>query len=451
MLPLLPAAAAGAGALFLLKRLGGRVIRRRRHVQDPRTAVTRRMTRVNPKLLMGTLADGSRMSVKRNADTGEWMVVHYFANGKRNEGPTSYHDDKEDAVNTFHHIMKTHGAPTQANPLRRGHSRATISHNIRELMRSGRGQKQAIAIAFRAAGLSRNPKRMPGAVGTAAARVAQWRWHRNPIPAGYQSRAGRRIVHDLENGELASRALDVGKIVARQAGDHVALEAIEQAQADLARARNENEARMVAWAVGRDLGGEPRRKTKYNPSIVDAIRAGDRVTISTPHGSRLTGRAVMRSSDGGWVLNLGGKHGTPGLAHERNIVKVSPRARSNPETEAHELALYAVNDGTLYRQRAQPIMANLRKKIRKGTYDATKAIKLWCYLADAAAQAYTKESGSGGLNGSYGVFSKADRALAAKEIAAHYDEELHQTNPKRRERIHRFCMKNPCRRTFRRR
>lgn len=58
--------------------------------------------------------------------------------------------------------------------------------------------------------------------------------------------------------------------------------------------------------------------------VCDTIRAGDRVTIITPHGNRLIGRATMRNRERGcWVLNLGGSHGTPGIADNKNIVKVS--------------------------------------------------------------------------------------------------------------------------------
>ena len=56
------------------------------------------------------------------------------------------------------------------------------------------------------------------------------------------------------------------------------------------------------------------------------IAAGDRVTISTPHGGKLSGRVVMRSSHGGWVLNLGGRHGTPGLVDEKNFISVRKAA-----------------------------------------------------------------------------------------------------------------------------
>jgi hypothetical protein len=56
-------------------------------------------------------------------------------------------------------------------------------------------------------------------------------------------------------------------------------------------------------------------------SLYDTIRIGDRVTIRTPQGGRQSGRAVMRGP-AGWVLNLGGRYGTPGIADERNTVAV---------------------------------------------------------------------------------------------------------------------------------
>ncbi len=64
-------------------------------------------------------------------------------------------------------------------------------------------------------------------------------------------------------------------------------------------------------------------------SLLNQIRAGDRVTILVPAGigrngqewTERSGRAVMKS-EYGWALNMGGQHGTPGVANARNIVKV---------------------------------------------------------------------------------------------------------------------------------
>lgn len=60
---------------------------------------------------------------------------------------------------------------------------------------------------------------------------------------------------------------------------------------------------------------------KVTNSILDLIHAGDRVTITNQFNQLHTGRAVMRGP-AGWVLNMGGRYGTPGIASDANIVKV---------------------------------------------------------------------------------------------------------------------------------
>ena len=60
------------------------------------------------------------------------------------------------------------------------------------------------------------------------------------------------------------------------------------------------------------------------------VRHGDRVTILIPNGigrngqewKAKTGRAVMRGAiPGSWVLNMGSRFGTPGVATETSFVK----------------------------------------------------------------------------------------------------------------------------------
>jgi len=89
---------------------------------------------------------------------------------------------------------------------------------------------------------------------------------------------------------------------------------------------------------------------------------------------------------------------------------------------ARELSLFAVNTAALYRQRAQPIMTALARKIAAGEYDADKAPAAWASLADDAARAYTKEFGC--VPAPFGGFDKATRTAAAAMMADHYAEEL---------------------------
>ncbi len=72
------------------------------------------------------------------------------------------------------------------------------------------------------------------------------------------------------------------------------------------------------------------KKPKY--SVFSDIKPHDRVTILVPNGigrngqewKEATGRVVMRSpSIGGWVLNMGGRYGTPGLASPENTVAIN--------------------------------------------------------------------------------------------------------------------------------
>lgn len=93
-------------------------------------------------------------------------------------------------------------------------------------------------------------------------------------------------------------------------------------------------------------------------------------------------------------------------------------------TDAHELTLFATNDGDLYRARILPIIQNLARKIVAGTYDPAKAPTLWRYAADDAAQRYTREHGTPGPHGAYGSFSVETRKACAAMLAESYAESV---------------------------
>lgn len=58
-------------------------------------------------------------------------------------------------------------------------------------------------------------------------------------------------------------------------------------------------------------------------NLAETIRYGDRVTIVNRFGQTSTGKAVLHGP-AGWVLNMGGKHGTPAIAGAENVVSVKP-------------------------------------------------------------------------------------------------------------------------------
>lgn len=69
------------------------------------------------------------------------------------------------------------------------------------------------------------------------------------------------------------------------------------------------------------------------PTLYSQIRPRDRVTIvSRRDGKKSTGTAVMKGP-GGWVLNMGGKHGRPALASEENVVAVRSGRSRNGSSE----------------------------------------------------------------------------------------------------------------------
>ena len=93
---------------------------------------------------------------------------------------------------------------------------------------------------------------------------------------------------------------------------------------------------------------------------------------------------------------------------------------------ARELELYAENDGQLYQQSGVPIMKNLSKKFKKGTYDSALAAKLWKYHADRAAKKYSQDHSTG--DDWKTMFTPRDRMEMARSMEDSWKSEMEAGN-----------------------
>jgi len=103
----------------------------------------------------------------------------------------------------------------------------------------------------------------------------------------------------------------------------------------------ENAENLRPWSEAEDMvyidGGSVDEAVADATTLLSMIKAGTRVTIRVPNGigrdglewTEKTGKAVMPSKHGGWVLNMGGRYGTPGIADERSIVAVGKTRRAD--------------------------------------------------------------------------------------------------------------------------
>jgi nuclear transport factor 2 (NTF2) superfamily protein len=111
---------------------------------------------------------------------------------------------------------------------------------------------------------------------------------------------------------------------------------------------------------------------------------------------------------------------TPGFKKKYTAESTQLQEHTGLSHEANELVLYGDNTHHLYTSSHMPIVKNLAKKIKKGTYDHEKAKQLWGYHADRAAKSYHKEFGSPGQKW-HQMFTPEHR----KEAAAHWADEQH--------------------------
>ena len=87
------------------------------------------------------------------------------------------------------------------------------------------------------------------------------------------------------------------------------------------------------------------------------------------------------------------------------------------DSQQEELQLFTDNDSQSYKMQ-KSIEQNLIKKMKKGTYDSTKAVKLWQYMVDDASKRYEKKFGTPGSK----IFSVQDRKKVAVAFAKDFEE-----------------------------
>jgi hypothetical protein len=140
------------------------------------------------------------------------------------------------------------------------------------------------------------------------------------------------------------------------------------------------------------------------------IRGGKRVCYAST-----LGEAKRECGKTGRVVSISGMRYTAqnplrGSLNVRNpsLNVRNPSAAAADEIGARELVLYIENDYHLFERRMPEFAKALATKMKRGSYDADKAVKLLEYLTKEAAIKYGKEFG--------GTFSPATRRLAAQEL-----------------------------------
>jgi hypothetical protein len=91
-----------------------------------------------------------------------------------------------------------------------------------------------------------------------------------------------------------------------------------------------------------------------------------------------------------------------------------------------ELESFITSDADLYRAMHSPIILNLMKKRNNGTYDSTKAVKLFMYLADEGAKRYNEQHGDG--TRSMKLFDKPTRLAVAQSLTESFEGEAELGN-----------------------
>lgn len=188
-----------------------------------------------------------------------------------------------------------------------------------------------------------------------------------------------------------------------------------------------------SWRIGNgnsmfSINPPQRRGGSYNLQSfnVTASHWVNHGNFSSPQAAKSAAARILQDASTGRVL----RDVPQVLKNPRRKLsqgEMLATVRKNPaSTEAHELFLFITNDADLYRQQTQPIILNLRKKIKRGIYNPELAVKLWRYLADSGAKKYNKEHHPEFFDAvrGFGIFTVPIRNEVARELAAHYSSEV---------------------------
>lgn len=88
-----------------------------------------------------------------------------------------------------------------------------------------------------------------------------------------------------------------------------------------------------------------------------------------------------------------------------------------PSDEARELYICTINNGDVYPQ-IQAVIANLKKKYKKGSYNKDLAVDAWYHVAEHEAVIYYKEFGY--------KFTVTERFTCAVNLEEYYREQVQE-------------------------
>ena len=167
--------------------------------------------------------------------------------------------------------------------------------------------------------------------------------------------------------------------------------------------------------VKEDIEQVDELDTKTTKSYIDKAQRDN-----TKRVTRMSDKPSHMKADKGEMKKL--------RKRQKGVVKA--KKRMGEETEQviegdgvmiRELGLYIANNGDMYRQRIQPIIKNMRRKLAKGIYDEKLAAKGFMHAVTDGIKRYNKEYGAGSMK-----LSKSEKEEVALILLRDYQDEIRE-------------------------